>query len=63
MPKIPDGWVIRGKKATRKKRILIKNSAKDDILEELDKLGINKSTLFPEIDKVAEYIKEKYTKK
>lgn len=44
-------------------RIIIKNSKKESILKELDKLGINKSTLFPEIDKVADYIKEKYTTK
>ena len=44
-------------------RIIIKSSKKESILKELDKLGINKSTLFPEIDKVADYIKEKYTDK
>ncbi len=44
-------------------RIIIKSSKKESILKELDKLGINKSTLFPEIDKVADYIKEKYTQK
>lgn len=44
-------------------RIIIEKLKKDSILKELDRLGINKSTLFPEIDKVAEYIKEKYTKK
>ena len=44
-------------------RIIIKSSKKESILKELDKLGINKSTLFPEIDKVADYIKEKYTSK
>ena len=44
-------------------RIIIKSSKKELILEELDKLGINKSILFPEIDKVADYIKEKYIQK
>lgn len=39
------------------KKIIIKD--KDKILEELDKLGINESTLFPEIDKVANYLKNK----
>ncbi len=33
---------------------------KHSILEELDSLSINKSTLFPEIDNVAAYIKEKH---
>ena len=46
-----------------KERLIIESSKKGDILKELDKLGINKSTLFPEIDKVADYIKEKYTTK
>ena len=59
MPKIEEEWIIRGKEH----RIMIKSSKKESILKELDKLGINKSTLFPEIDKVADYIKEKYTQK
>ena len=37
---------------------LVKNKQK--ILNELDLLSINKSTLFPEIDSVSEYIKNKY---
>ena len=44
-----------------KRRLIIKSSDKERIIKELSKLGINKSTLFPEIDKVADYIKEKYT--
>ena len=50
-------------KTKNNNRIIIKSSKKESILKELDKLGINKSTLFPEIDKVADYIKEKYTQK
>lgn len=50
-------------KTKNNNRIIIKSSKKESILKELDKLGINKSTLFPEIDKVADYIKEKYTTK
>ena len=46
-----------------KERLIIKSSDKECIIKELSKLGINKSTLFPEIDKVAEYVKEKYTAK
>lgn len=42
-----------------KKRIfVIKN--KEKILKELDVLSINRAGLFPEIDDVAEYIREKY---
>lgn len=59
MPKVKSSWVKRGKKSTSKERLIIKSSEKKSILDELDNLGINKSTLFPEIDKVADYIKEK----
>lgn len=52
-----------GKQREVKKRFIIKSSHKKDIIDELNRLGINKSTLFPEIDKVADYIKEKYTTK
>lgn len=51
------------KQSEVKGRLIIKSSHKQDIKNELSKLGINKSTLFPEIDKVADYIKEKYTQK
>jgi len=51
----------KGKKS--KKRLIIKSSDKENIKKELRKLGVNESTLFPEIDKVADYIKEKYTAK
>ena len=61
MPKVENKWIIRGKESTSKERLIIKSSNKDNIKNELSNLGINKSTLFPEIDKVAEYIKEKYT--
>ena len=60
MPEIKKDWIIKG---NNNNKIIIKSSKKESILKELDKLGINKSTLFPEIDKVADYIKEKYTTK
>ena len=60
MPEIKKEWIIKG---NNNNKIIIKSSKKESILKELDKLGINKSTLFPEIDKVADYIKEKYTQK
>ena len=60
MPEIKKDWIIKG---NNNNKIIIKSSKKESILKELDKLGINKSTLFPEIDKVAEYVKEKYTAK
>ncbi len=42
----------------RKIVMIIKN--KDKILQELDTLSINRASLFPEIDDVAEYIRDKY---
>lgn len=38
-------------------RIKVSNKAK--ILQELDALGINEATLFPEVDKVAHYLRAK----
>lgn len=63
MPKVENNWIIAGKDSLLGKRIIINHKSKKDILNELDILGINKSILFPEIDKVADYIKEKYTQK
>lgn len=42
------------------KSILLFVENKREILKELDLLSINRSTLFPELDNVAEYIKLKY---
>ena len=60
IPEINPNWIVKGKD---KNRIIIKSSHKKDIIDELNRLGINKSTLFPEIDKVADYIKDKIQKK
>ena len=60
MPEIKKDWIIKG---NNNNKIIINHKSKRGIINELDILGINKSTLFPEIDKVADYIKEKYTKK
>lgn len=42
------------------KRIVLLVKDKEKILKELDMLSVNRASLFPEIDDVAEYIKEKY---
>lgn len=42
------------------KIITIKNKNKNQILKELDNIGINKMTLFEDPDKYAEYLKEEY---
>ena len=39
---------------------IISKSDKSKILKQLDSLGINESTLFPEIEHVAKHLKEKY---
>lgn len=44
------------------KKIIFVVEKKSKILEELDVLSINRASLFPEIDDVAEYIREKYRK-
>ena len=43
--------------------LIIPSSAKKRILKHLDLLNINERTMFPEIESVSKYIKEKYTKK
>lgn len=50
---------LRLKRNNRNVLLCITN--KKQILQELDLLSINKSTLFPEIDNVSEYICKKYT--
>lgn len=50
-PKVEEGTAI----------IIISNVAKKSIREDLKKLGISKDKVYPEMDKVAEYLKEKYS--
>lgn len=52
IPEVPSEWI--------KAKIEIDANSKETILKQLAQLGIDKSTLFPEIEKIAEYIKEKY---
>lgn len=42
------------------KKVIFVVSNKEEIMNELDTLSINRATLFPEIDDVAEYIRGKY---
>lgn len=53
-------WVIKGLSA---ERILIDKDSKSIILKELEQLGITQSTLFPEVDKVADFVKRKFSEK
>lgn len=43
------------------KKYIIPFNKKSDILKQLDLLGINEASLFPEISHIASYIKNKYT--
>ena len=43
------------------KRVVLLINNKEQILESLDNLSINKAALFPEIECVTEYIKNKYS--
>lgn len=61
MADVPKEWIVRGNK-DKGKRILIDKSSKNQILKELDMLGINKSSIFPEIESIAESVKNKYKK-
>lgn len=53
-------WVIKG---FHDDRILVDKESKLTILKELDQLGVNQSTLFPEVDKVADFVRKKYENK
>ena len=61
MAKLSNDWILRGLPKTN--RIIIDSESKSKIIEELETLGFNKSTLFPEVDKVADYIRNKYSNK
>lgn len=43
-----------------KHRILVRGGDKNKILDQLKALGVTQATLFPEIDRVSQYIKEAY---
>ncbi|MCL1665575.1 FRG domain-containing protein [Elizabethkingia ursingii] len=60
MAKLNKEWVIKG---FDDERILIDTNFKDSILKELEQLGINQSILFPEVDKVADFVRRKYQNK
>lgn len=42
-------------------KIVIPEAAKNDVRAELDTLGINESTLFPELDRAATYVMRRYS--
>lgn len=54
--KINEDWILKPKN----EKVIIHKEYKQNILSELDLIGINNSTLFPELDDYAKYIKDKY---
>ena len=54
--RIHDSWIISKPNFD----FIISSSDKDKIIDELDTLGINEGTLFPELDKQSEYLKKLY---
>ena len=44
------------------KKIIVLIAKKKRILEQLDNFSINRAALFPEIECVSDYIKDKYSK-
>ncbi|MEC4027099.1 FRG domain-containing protein [Myroides odoratimimus] len=56
---VEPNWFVKTKE-NEELKILVDKNAKKDILKELEILGISQSTLFPEIDKVADSVKKKY---
>lgn len=58
MAELNTDWILRGN--PKKERIIVDKDSKAKIRKELNTLGFNQSTLFPEIDKVAEYVRDKY---
>lgn len=57
--KIDPNWILK----VDNEQLIIPSKFKSDIQKELNILGINISTIFPELDDYAEYIKDKYGKK
>lgn len=51
---------LRYRDKSGKKQIFIVGN-KENLLQELDQFSVNKAALFPEIDDVAEYLKQKYS--
>ncbi|HML72293.1 MAG TPA: FRG domain-containing protein [Macellibacteroides fermentans] len=59
--KIPENWILNNKIGrTKKIEFIINKDQKKDLLNELNTLGINEASLFPELDNQAKYLKKKY---
>ena len=60
--KIEPAEVPMGFLASSSRRLLVEPSKKTFIRKQLESLGLTQASIFPEIDKVAEFIKQKYAK-
>lgn len=58
---VPEEWIVMFDSKKNKLDFMIQHENKKDILKELDILGINESTLFPELDNQARYLKNRYS--
>lgn len=56
---LEDSWILKPKG----ERLIVPKDCKEYIIKELDLLGINSSTLFPELEDLGKYLREKYGKK
>lgn len=59
-PMIPYSLYAKNKHSKKKAEIIIPHEYKEHLLEELATLGISKASLFPEIDKIATELKERF---
>ena len=41
------------------REIIINSESKEDLLNTLERIGINEATLFPEVDKIANYLRNR----
>lgn len=53
---VPESWILK----PENEKIIVPKQFKKSILGELDLLGLNSSSLFPELDDFAEFVKLKY---
>lgn len=60
---LPKNWIVDEDVNQNKEKIdfTVDKDMKKEILKELDTLGINESTLFPELDNQARYLKNRYS--
>jgi hypothetical protein len=58
--KLKPAAIPLGYQAATSRRILVKHAEKADVRKQLESLGLTQAAIFPEIDKVADFIKRAY---